>query len=214
DPDYVLPGARVDSEVPRMPLVQYGGSHRVRPRAGTEVLSQTVAPYFQRTWRHYSSHHQTPYDRPTGLPAATRKGPVIYVAAPVFAAYARQAYPISRQLLSSYLALLLPTPLVRASLPTAGQVTLLEQPDGRRVAHLLYYVWQRRAPDLDVLEDVVPLHDVDLVARTRQPSRRVYLAPQGQDLEFAVAAIPGTHDQTVSTRVPLVAGHQMVVFEP
>lgn len=210
DPDYVLPGESVGQHVPRMPLVQYGGSHRVRPRAETEVLSETVAPYFQRTWRHYSSHAQTPYDRPTGLPAATRTQNVVYVAAPLFTAYARHAYPIHRQLLGNYLALLLPRPLVRAALPTGGQATLLEQPDGRRIAHLLYYVWQRRAPDLDVIEDVVPVYDVELEVRTGHRPQRVYLAPEGRDLEFEL----DERTDVVRTRIPVVRGHQMVVFEP
>jgi hypothetical protein len=42
----------------------------------------------------------------------------------------------------------------------------------------------------------------------------VYLAPQGDDLEFSVTRTPAADDQTASTHVPVVAGHQMVVFEP
>jgi hypothetical protein len=64
-------------------------------------------------------------------------------------------------------------------MPSGGQATLLEQPDGARVARLLYYLWQRRAPDLDVVEDVVPLYDIQVTVRTRQSPTRVYQVPEG-----------------------------------
>jgi hypothetical protein len=206
DPDYVIAGPRVNANIPDMPIVQYGGSNRVRPHAGTEVLAERVIPYFQRNWRHYSSHHQTPYDRPSGLPAMTRNGNVVYVAAPVFMAYYQQGYPITRDLLGNALAVLLPDPLVRTSLPSGGQATVLEQA-GRRVVHLLYYVWQRRAPDLDVVEDVVPLYDLELAVRVDRAPKKACLVPKRQDLAVRFA------DGYAHVTVPTVNGHQMVVFE-
>jgi hypothetical protein len=186
--------------------VQYERGHRVAARPGTEVLADTVNPYFQRHWRHYSSHHQTPYDRPSGLPAVTRRGGVIYIASPLFTAYKKQAYPVHRDIVGNCLRLLAPERWIHSSLPTGGQVTLMQQP-ARMVAHLLYYVWQRRAPDLDIIEDVVDLHGVDLAVRTAQAPRRVYLAPERRALDF-------TFERGVTRcSVPEVRGHQMVVFE-
>jgi hypothetical protein len=206
EPDYILCRAAIRDGIPDLPLVQYERGHRVAARDGTEVLADTVNPYFQRHWRHYSSHHQTPYDRPSGRPGVTRRGNVIYIASPLFTAYKKQAYPAHRDIVGNCLRLLVPERWIHAGLPTGGQVTLLQQP-GRLVAHLLYYVWQRRAPDLDVIEDVVPLHGVDLAVRTAHAPARVYLAPEQRALDFAF--------ERGVTRcvVPEVRGHQIVVFE-
>jgi hypothetical protein len=206
DPDYIVCGPAISHGIPNLPIVQYGRGNRVRPRAGTEVLAQTIAPYFQRTWRHFCSHRQTPYDRDSGLPAVTRNGNVIYIASPLFTAYRKYAYPVHRDIVGNCLALLLPHRLVKASLPTGGQVTLLQQP-GRTVVHLLYYVWQRRSPDLDIIEDIVPLHHVDVNVQTVDPPKQVYLAPERHPLDFTVDS-GITH-----CTVPVVRGHQIVVLE-
>lgn len=205
-PDYIVCGPTVNAGIPDLPHVQYERGNKVTARPGTEVLAQNVAPYFQRNWRHYCSHHQTPYDKETGLPAIARRGNVIYVASPLFTAYHNQAYPVHRQIIGNCLNLLLGQPLVQTSLPSCGQATLLAQP-GRKVAHLLYYVWQRRAAELDIIEDVVPLHNVALAVRTGTAPRRVYLAPEGTDLEFTFA------DGVARCAVPTVRGHQLVAFE-
>src|SRR5205085_8232469 len=60
---------------------------------------------------------------------------------------------------------LLPEPLLRVEAPSTAEVTLLAQEvegESRLVAHLLHYVPQRRADNLDLVEDVIPLHDVPL----------------------------------------------------
>jgi Hypothetical glycosyl hydrolase 6/Beta-galactosidase trimerisation domain len=210
DPDYIACGPPISAGIPELPVVQYGGSQRVAPRPGTEVLAEIVAPYFQRSWRHFSSHAQTPYDRPAGRPAVTRRGNVVYIANPVFGAYSAQAYPVQRDIVGNCLRLLLPTPLVETSLPSGGQATVLRQTEPERlVVHLLYYVWQRRAPGLDVVEDVVPLRDVRLAVRTRRAPTRVYLAPQRQELPFSRRSEP----DVVTVTVPTIAGHQIVVLE-
>lgn len=207
EPDYVVCGSAINSGIPDLPVVQYERGNYVVPHSGTEVLARIVVPYFQRNWRHYCSHAQTPYDREIEYPGVTRRGRVIYIASPLFTAYKKQAYPVHRDIVGNCVSLLLPDRLVKASLPTNGQVTLLAQ-RGRLVAHLVYYVWQRRAPDLDIIEDVVPIHNVSLAVRTGRQPAMVYTAPEREQLEFNFA------NGVSQCIVPLVRGHQMVVFEP
>ena len=77
----------------------------------------------------------------------------------------------------------------------------------RLVCHLLYYTPQRRTTQIDIVEDVVPLFDVPLAVRADFVPRRVYLAPQGQDLPFE------RDGACIRCHVPEIRGHQMVVFE-
>jgi hypothetical protein len=112
--------------------------------------------------------------------------------------------------LSNAIDLLLPERLVSTGLPSSGQVTLLHQPGagGRLIAHLLYYVPERRTPQIDVVEDVVPLRDVPVVVRPGFRPRRVYEAP-------AQRALPFTWESgAASLTLPLLEGHAMIVFEP
>ncbi len=191
--------------------VMYEAGSRVRPRPGTESLVEEAIPYFNRTWEHFCSHQQTPVDRPSGYPLVTRHGRVIYFAVPVFHAYQVYGNRVYKELARNAIASLLPEPLVRAGLPSAGEVTLLAQPRGpqgkRLVCHLLYYTPQRRASRIDIVEDVVPLYRVTLAVRAGFAPQRVYLAPQDEDLPFR------QEGAYVTCEVPEVRGHQMVVIE-
>jgi hypothetical protein len=192
--------------LPDMPHVMYEAPAFVRAAPGTEVLARVVAPYFDRTWEHFSSHRQTPPDRVTEYAAITRKGRCAFIASPIFTAYRRYGNRVYRQLVERCLEALVPERLVRTDTPSTAQVTLLRQ-EGRHVCHLLSYVAERRTPDIDIIEDVVPLRDVQLSVAVGERPKRVYLAPQGTELEWQF------QDGRASVVVPEVRGHQMVVFE-
>jgi hypothetical protein len=106
------------------------------------------------------------------------------------------------------LARLLPRPLVRTDAPTTAHVTLTRQPARRRhMVHVLHYIPERRGTQFDTVEDVIPLHGVSLGLRCGSPPSKVYLAPQGDSLVCAV------RDGYAHVTIPVVEGHQMVVFE-
>jgi hypothetical protein len=175
------------------------------------MLVEEGIPYFNRTWDHFSSHRQTPFERTSGHPMIARRGRVIYFASPIFRAYREYGNHVYKALMANALSMLMPDPLVQTNLPSAGEAMLLEQraPDGGRrlVCHLLYYTAQRRAARIDIIEDAATLHDVELAVKAGQAPKRVYLAPQGQDLPFTVEG------PLVRCRVPEMCGHQIVVIE-
>jgi len=214
DVEFLRPEGDLAAAIPLMDHALYDRGSAVRARAGTEILGSVVSPYFSRTWAHFSSHAQTP-PNPDSLPgfaAATIHDRVAYLAHPLFRSYHAHGYPVYRQIVDTLLHRLLPEPLVRTNMPTTGEVTLLRQgPPGsekeRMVCHILHYVPQRRTPDLDLVEDVVPLHDVTLAVRTGWVPSAVYLAPERTTL-------PVTREGGYACmRVPRVLGHAMVVLE-
>ena len=99
----------------------------------------------------------------------TRRGRVIYFASPIFHAYRTLGNHVYKALLLNALDMLLRDPLLRSGLPAGGEATVLAQaagPQGKRlVCHSLYCTPQRRATRLEIVEDVVPLHDVALSVR-------------------------------------------------
>jgi hypothetical protein len=212
EPDYLVPGPALalrigGQETAGTPLVMYERAKQVEAEGAT-VLARTVQPYFNRTWRHFSSHRQTPDGPEEGPPAIVRSGRVIYFAHPIFRMYARHGARAYREMVLGALALLLPDPLLRSAAPATARITVNRQPGhGRTVIHLLHYIPERKAEGYDVVEEPLPLYDLRLSVRTGAPVARAYLAPSHQAVPFAL------HDGRVELTVPAVRGHAMVVLE-
>jgi hypothetical protein len=186
--------------------VIYERSVRVTPLAGTTSLARVVEPYFERAWNHFCSHHQTPPDKPSRYSAATINGRVGYIAYPIFSAFEKHGNLAFRWLVEELLNRLLPEPLLRVEAPAKTEATVMRQKN-RTIVHLLYYPAERRTKDLDIVDDIVPLHDVRISLRLASKPAKVYLAPDRTNLDFV-------HEKgRVNVVVPRVNGHAMIVFE-
>ncbi len=206
-PDFVRVRGALAEGIADTQYVMYLRGQKVSPAEGAEVLAEIWEPYFNRAYQHFCSHAHTPVARRSELPAALRKGQVVYLTHPVFSTFAQYAMPFYKQLVLNALKMLLPSPLVVTDAPSTLQVTWNRQSAHRRsVVHLLHYIPERRTLAADYLEDVIPLYNVPLRLRTGTP-KRVYLAPQREEVPFQ---IDGAY---ISLIVPEVRGHQMVVLE-
>ena len=107
------------------------------------------------------------------------------------------------------LSLLLAEPLLRHDGPSTLLATVTEQAEHQRwIVHLLHYIPQRRATELEIVEDVIPLYQVKVSLKLPRPARQVLLQPGGEiPLETWEAA--GRLEFTV----PEIRGHQMVSLE-
>ena len=186
--------------------VMYERAVRALPAAGSEVLATVVEPYFERAWNHFTSHHQTPPDQPTAYAAALVAGQVGYISAPVFSAFALHGNLPCRELVQAVLARLLPRPLTRLAGPAGCEIAVNRQGQ-RSIVHLLYYPAERRAERLDLVEDIIPLHNLRFSVRLPQAPTRAYLAPEQTQLPFEYA------DGYASLTLPELRGHAMLVFE-
>jgi hypothetical protein len=184
----------------------YERGYRVTPSGGATALARVVEPYFDRAWDHFSSHNQTPADKVTRYAAATIRGAAACIPYPIFSAFARHGNYPYRLLVGKVLDLLVPEPLLRAEGPTGMETSVMRQ-KGRWVVHLLQYCPERRAQNLDIIEDVVPVFDVPVSLRLARKPRRVYLAPSRKALGLVY------RDGRAEVTVPEVRGHAMVVFE-
>jgi len=75
----------------------------------------------------------------------------------------------------------------------------------RTIVHLLHYIPERRGLDFDVIEDVIPLYNVQIAIRADRPIEQMYLAPQMQVLPYM------HHDGYCHVTIPVIEGHAMVV---
>ena len=205
-PDFILPGTTLGEGLPQTEHVMYMRGLELRALDGADVLAETLVPYFNRTWEHFCSHRHTPSSGESGYPAVVRKGNAITFAHPVFSQYDAVAPRWCKQLVANALALLLPDPLLRHDGPSTLMATVNAQVT-RRVVHLLHYIPTRRGRELDIIEDVIPLHNVRVTLRMDGPVGAVTLVPEDKSLQFDVL------DGAVSFTVPRVHGHQMIAVE-
>jgi hypothetical protein len=174
---------------------------------GSEVLADVAVPYFNRGIR-FCSHKHTPSSGMIGYPGVIRSGNAIYFAHPIFTQYQKNAPRWCKQLVLNAVDLLLPEPLVRTNAPSTALVTLNEQlEEGRWVLHLLHYIPERRGADFDIIEDVIPIFDVQVSLRVPRPARSVMCVPAGESIPFR------EKDGRLEFVVPRVDGHQMVAVQ-
>jgi len=205
-PDYFTPLSQVSNGLLDYQYVMYEQSSRVKPRPGTEVLAEASVPYFSRTWDRFCSHRQTPVDRRADYPAAIRSSTTAYIWGPVFRAYQTYGSIAYRRLVENCIEILLPDKLVRTNAPPTAEVTVTKQ-GSRRIVHIVNYHPNRRGKHVEVIEEVIPLQDVQISLHSKGRPKSVYLAPERK-------ALP--HKQSkgrVTCTVPVVKENAVVVFE-
>ncbi len=206
---YIRFGSAIQGDELPLDHVLYERGWRLRPLEGAETLAEVVEPYFERNYRHYTSHvHAPPLKKASGYAAVVRKGRVITIAAPIFKAYGSHAALPYRQLVQACINLLMPDRLIEVNGPSTMEVSVMHIP-GRKpatVVHLLQFVADHRAPGIDMIEDINPVYDTALSLRLEAAPKQVYLAPSRQTLEFEYV------DGRARVVVPVIEGHQMVVF--
>lgn len=197
-PDYIMARAGLDAELVAAPFVMYERAHAVKA-AGAEVLAESRIPYFNRTWDHFCSHQHTPYrlERNSAYDAVMQDGSIIYFSHPIFTTYYALGQPLYKYLVRGALNRLLPRRNVRTNLPSSGRISLMEQrAQNRLVLHVLYAQTQLRgeagfgwtAPQkMEIIEDVVPLHDVTCAVRLPAKPARVQRASTGADVPWTFA---------------------------
>jgi hypothetical protein len=203
-PDFIVPD-KLGGPRAATGQVMYLKGTAVEALPGSEVLSPMLRPYFNRTWEHFCSHRHTPIGGEATYPGAVRTGNCIYLMHPIFTQYCQWAPLWCKQLVAGALELLLPDPLVQATAPSATLMTLNDQPAEKRlVLHALYYVPERRARELDVIEEVVPIFDIPVSLKASRAVTGVRLVPQGESLPFTEA------QGRVEFVIPRIEGQQLV----
>ncbi|HEX9118543.1 MAG TPA: hypothetical protein VGA61_20930, partial [Anaerolineae bacterium] len=205
-PDYLVAGTELSAGIEPMAYACEKQGERVTVAPGAKILARVAAPYFNRTWEHFCSHQYAPMDRVTDDAAVVESadGALIYCARPLFGEYAESARRVHKQVLLNCIDRLLEAPRVgKNNLPTTAQVTVRSLGDDL-VVHLLHYVHQRRGKGLDVVEDVIPLHNVQVSVRVETKPSAVLAVPDGSPVEWDYA------EGYVRFRLPQVHGYQIV----
>jgi len=203
--DYILPEGEIGKGLYPTEHAMYMPAAPIRAKANAKVLSNVVASYFDRTAEHFCSHQQTPSSGDVRQAGIVQNGNCIYFAHPAFTLYQNNAPNWCKRLLLNAVGMLLPEPLLRHDGPTTLFTAINEQPqENRWVLHLLHYIPERRSRDMDVIEDVIPLHDLHVSLLSPNAPKAVRCVPQQTDLPFSMN---GGRAEFV---LPRLEGHQMI----
>jgi hypothetical protein len=204
--EYFFPG-KLSQGLAQTEYALYIHGMDVEALPGSKVLVNKVLSYFDRTYKHFCSHRQTPSSGQVDGPAVIRKGRVIYFANPVFTEYNQLAPKWEKQLFLNALDLLLPDPVVRHDGPTTLLVTVNEQSsENRWVVHLLHYIPERRSQQIDTIEDVIPLYNLKISIKSPK-IKSVKCVPEQETLPFTL------NKERVEFTLPRLVGHQMIALE-
>jgi hypothetical protein len=216
NPDYIIPTELAPTPPVRGPFVIHGGALDVLPQGETRVLARRARPYFNRTWEHFCSHQHTPDAEVIEYPDATSNGRIAYFAHNIFTSYRQLGQPLYRDLVADAINALLSERAVSfEKLPSQARAALTRQDEySRYVLHLLYATPVKRGADtarfaapetcVEIIEDIVPLHDVQCAVHVPETVKAVKLAPSGESLEYS------QENDEVRFTVPKLLCHQMV----
>jgi hypothetical protein len=220
EPDYVVPRKDLQPSFVRSPLVMYVRSQRIKAKRDKgESLGAVYEPYFNRSAEHFCSHQHTPYKpQPSGFDCGVLGKNILYLAHPVFTLYKGLGAVAYKEYVVNALNLLLGSDItLTTNLPSTGRVTLMEQlREKRYVLHLLYantvnrggqMSWLRGgSKPVEVIEELLPLPDVEASLRMPRTIKRVTLEPQGREFSFE------QDNGQIHIRLDKLICHQMVVL--
>ena len=171
-----------------------------------KVFANMQNPYFNRTLEHFCSHMHAPNNPESTCPGAVIKGNVAYIGWDVFGAYARLGHIYFKELFAFVINEMLGDDATAcACVPDRAVMTYTRQEkEGRNIMHLLYAHTTVRGENTEVIEDTVPLYNVECSVKCSEKPSEIKLVPSGEKLDFEYA------DGRAYFTVPKVDIHQMV----
>ena len=150
-----------------------------------KVLAYTRVPFFNRTAQHFCSHRHTPFVAENNTPGVVIGKEGAYIAWEIFTEYAEiGSYVLKETVLKVLDELLGEEKTLRTTLGAQGIVTLNEQKEQNRyVLHALYATPTKRGSGVEIIEDLVKVHDT--VFELRLPEiKAVRLVPENKEIPF------------------------------
>lgn len=153
-----------------------------------EILGHSREPFFNRAPEHFCSHKHTPFKMEDHAPAAVLGADGGYIAWNVFEEYAKVGSIILKDTVLRMLdALLAEKKTVVTNLPAQGVVSLTKQGEqARYVLHTLYASPVKRGENVEIIEDLIPIHGTTLEIRVPETVKTVRLVPENKELPFTV----------------------------
>ncbi len=206
-PDYVVPAFDYHG-LGSTAFVMYSEGVRIKLTGGN-VIAEREDSYFNRDCLHFSSHFHTPNHPGERSPGIVLSDTGAYIAWHIFCDYATKGSLILKDMMMYTLDLLLEEKKSLTTTLKAQGVTSLQhqEHESRYIQHLLYATPVKRGEGVEIIEDIVPVYDIESTVFVPQDIQRVYLAPSMEEIPFE------NDGHSTTYTVPKVDCHQMVVLD-
>ena len=166
------------------PFLAYSSAYKTRVEGG-EVLASVYEPYFNRTFRHFCGHKNTPNKADKAeYPAMVRKGNVLYFAHPIFTAYNASGNYVLEKYIMKGIDTVYDRYIKTENLPSCGRIRYRRRADGEHFTlHVLYAPPVNRG-NVCLLCDFPTLHDVRVSVKVDKKITEVVSQPDGKKLDF------------------------------
>lgn len=207
-PDFIRPALHLAEGLADAEHVMYDRGTWIEACGEAQFIQMAVRPVFNRERDRFCSHLHSPSAREECYPAVVGTPQTAYFIHPVFSTYQKSAPHWYKQLFKNELQRLLPVQMVSHNGPSGVVTNLMEQEKkGRQILHVLYYIPERKCRLLDIVEDVVPLYNLEIRLRKERRIQRICCVPSMEELPFR------EEEQTVEFVIPKITGHQMCVID-
>ena len=202
DIDYI----KCDLEDYPTPFLSYASAYQTEYKG--EVVAEVYEPYFNRTWRHFCGHANTPNRaEPAAYPAMVKNENLVYFAHPVFTSYHRTGNYVLEKYVEKGLGLVYDGILKVTGFPSSGRIRVRKSLEKSFYAvHLLYAPPTNRG-NACVLEDFPRLDGVTVSLKVPEPIKAVVVQPTGEALDFT------QEDGVVTFTVNNMTVHQLIALE-
>ena len=174
-----------------------------------EIIASMQNPYFNRALEHFCSHMHTPNNPDEEFAGAVINNNIAYIGWDIFSAYALHGHLCFKELFKAVMEKMLGNEkTISVNIPDKAVVTLTRQEkENRSMLHLLYAHTTVRGKGTEVIEDTVPLYNVNCSVKYSKKPSKISLQPQNEELTFEFV------NGVVKFTVPKVDIHAMVVIE-
>lgn len=188
------------------PFLSYSSAYRVK--SDGDVLARVHEPYFNRTYRHFCGHKNTPNRlEAADYPALVKRGSVIYFAHPVFEAYNNSGNYVLERYIIKGIDEVYDRAIKTEQLPTTARIRLRRSDDGAFLAlHVLYAPPANRG-NVCLLPDFPALHDVKISVRVERKISEAVSEPDGETIPFVQSG------STVTLSLPPFKLHKLIIFK-
>lgn len=204
-PSYLYPCKDLRSLL-KSAYIMFSTGYSIENKSG-EIIGYRENSYFNRSLFAYCSHVHTPNDPDNREVGAVLGRDGAYISWEMFEDYALKGSITVKEFLIDIIDTLLgKNKTFDSNLPSQGIATLTKQND-RYINHIIYAAPVKRGTNVEVIEDIIPLYDTRVTLKLDMPVKRVYKAPQMQEIPFTY------EDGIISYTIDKFECSQLVVIE-
>ena len=208
DCDYLVTSLE-NASVPHAPMLCNIPGHCIQVPERANVLAQKLNPYFSRTYAHFCGHKNTPHNKSDKMqPAIVQIGNIVYLTHSLPRQYHMYGSPYHKNYFMMAMSALYTDKVIEVNgLHTQGRITMIHQPDQNRYCINMVYASPIRRGCAEIIEDIVPIYNINLKINMDADITRVYEPLTNMDLPYL------SDDKHISFTVPELNCHNTIVIE-